>query len=548
MKKAAMLLASNITRVRPLALRPNPSIVATGLTYTYPGSSTPAIDNVDLSIDQGEFVAVIGRSGCGKSTLLRCLSGLIPQASQGEMQGKVEVCNLDTRTHPLHRLATVVNMVFQDPDVGFFCSTVEDEIAFGPRNLGLDDVEVERRVEFALESTCMEDLRARHAVDLSGGEKRKLAIASVLSMMPKVIVLDEPTSDLDAQGADSVLQVLESLRTRHEMTIVVAEHRLDNLSTYLNRVFVMDQGRIVAQGTPSNVFNMERLLLSGLGIRHPLYTSQKSRGRVTQSGTEKRTEPECPMIPPETLKSLGSGGMLLRVDSLSFSYPHGPEVLRDISFEIQRGEVVALLGANGSGKTTLALLLAGLLKPSQGRIVLNNMQGRRTNGNPAKRVGLLFQNPSRQLFCDSVREEIEFGPRNMGCVDFSRAAQGMMRSFGLTGYADTHPHHLSEGEKQRLATASILATSPDLLILDEPTTGQDWGNLKALMDLLQSYVAEGMSVLLITHDAHLVQEFASRDMTLVDGRIAADGPVDLIPRGRVHEAELRPLPRMVYNK
>jgi len=233
---------------------------------------------------------------------------------------------------------------------------------------------------------------------------------------------------------------------------------------------------------------------------------------------------------------------------VSFSYPHGPEVLRDISFEIGRGETVALLGANGSGKTTLALLLAGMLKPSHGRIVLYSMHGENAKSNPAKRVGLLFQNPSRQLFCDSVRDEIEFGPRNMGCVGFSETARRMMESFELSGYADTHPHHLSEGEKQRLATASVLAAGPDLLILDEPTTGQDWGNLKALIDLLGPYVEEGMSVLLITHDARLAREFASRAVTLEDGRILAGGPANSIPRNPNHQAEREPMLRMVCSK
>jgi len=514
----------------------------------YPNGSAPAVKNVNLSIQRGEFVAVIGRSGCGKSTLLRCLSGLIPQASHGEMQGKVEICGLDTLSRPLHRLATVVNIVFQDPDVGFFCSTVEDEVAFGPRNLGLDDAELRQRVEFALRSTCMEHLGRRSIVDLSGGEKRKLAIASVLSMMPKVIVLDEPTSDLDAQGANSVLKVLESLRARDGMTIVVAEHRIDSLLAYLNRIFVMDQGRIVAHGRPGEVLDIKRLSLSGLDIRHFLRTSQASLSCASELGTKKKTEPGHHSIPPGRLRSSDPAGALLRADSVSFSYPHGPEVLRDISFEIGRGETVALLGANGSGKTTLALLLAGMLKPSHGRIVLYSMHGENAKSNPAKRVGLLFQNPSRQLFCDSVRDEIEFGPRNMGCVGFSETARRMMESFELSGYADTHPHHLSEGEKQRLATASVLAAGPDLLILDEPTTGQDWGNLKALMDLLQSYVDEGMSVLLITHDTRLAREFASRAVTLEDGRILAGGPANSIPRNLDHQAEREPMLRMVCSK
>jgi energy-coupling factor transporter ATP-binding protein EcfA2 len=430
------------------------------------------------------------------------------------MQGRVEICGLDTRSHSLHTLATMVNMVFQDPDIGFFCSTVEDEIAFGPRNLGLSDEEVQQRVEFALESTCIQRLRTRRVVDLSGGEKQRVAIASVLSMKPRILVLDEPTSDLDPGGVRSTVEVLQSLRTRYGMTVVVAEHRFVDLSRYLNRVVVMEKGRIIADGSCDDIFNGQRRLLSELGILPPHEEVPFRSPIINHTG--------CSGL-CELKKDIRSRDTILRVNDVAFNYPHGQQVLRDISFEIGRGELVALLGANGTGKTTLAHLISGLLKPCRGEILLNGVG--KLNGNLARRVGLLFQNPSRQLFCDSVREEAEFGPRNMKCSDFARRAQDMLEFFGLERYADGDPHHLSEGEKQRLATASILATSPNLLILDEPTTGQDWGHLKTLMDMLRVHVSRGMSVLLITHDVHLAMEYASRAMIMREGAIVADGPV-----------------------
>jgi len=408
----------------------------------------------------------------------------------------------------------MVNMVFQDPDIGFFCSTVEDEIAFGPRNLGLSDEEVQQRVEFALESTCIQHLRTRRVVDLSGGEKQRVAIASVLSMKPRILVLDEPTSDLDPGGVRSTVEVLQSLRTRYGMTVVVAEHRFVDLSRYLNRVVVMEKGRIIADGSCDDIFNGQRRLLSELGILPPHEEVPFRSPIINHTG--------CSGL-CELKKDIHSRDTILRVNDVAFNYPHGQQVLRDISFEIGRGELVALLGANGTGKTTLAHLISGLLKPCRGEILLNGVG--KLNGNLSRRVGLLFQNPSRQLFCDSVREEAEFGPRNMKCSDFARRAQDMLEFFGLERYADGDPHHLSEGEKQRLATASILATSPNLLILDETTTGQDWGHLKTLMDMLRVHVSRGMSVLLITHDVHLAMEYASRAMIMREGAIVADGPV-----------------------
>jgi energy-coupling factor transport system ATP-binding protein len=516
--------------VTSMTAPPRASITVTGLTYRYPGKLQPAIENIDLTVKNGDLLAVIGSSGCGKSTFLHCLTGLIPQASEGEMHGRVVVCGLDTKLHPLSKLATVANIVFQDPDVGFFCSKVEDEIGFGPRNLGLDDAEIRRRIQFALESTRIEHLRTRRVVDLSGGEKQRLAIASALSMLPKVLVLDEPTSDLDREGARSTAEVLQSLRTNRGMTVVVAEHRLDELSRYLDRVLVMERGRVVADGSPDAIFDGQRRLLDELGILSPQAVAGMSGSRSVGSETEE-ARPARPIISRvgcsglcELKKDLCSREAVLRVCDVAFNYPSGPQVLRDISFEIGRSELVALVGSNGVGKTTLALLVAGLLKPRHGNIVLNGV--RKFNGNLGRKIGLLFQNPSRQLFCDSARKEVQFGPRNMRYNDFEKRAREMLDFFGLDRYADVDPHHLSEGEKQRLATASILAARPELLILDEPTTGQDWARLKALMDLLRVYVDQGMSVLLITHDVHLARQYATRVMIMREGTIVADGPVN----------------------
>ncbi len=508
------------------------NIVASDLSYRYPNSTMQSVDRVNLSIEKGDFVALAGRSGCGKSTLLRCLTGLIPQASEGEMKGRVEICGLDTRYHQLAELATVANIVFQDPEVGFFCSTVEEEIAFGPTNLGLAPEEVRQRADFGLAGTGIRHLRSRRVIDLSGGEKQRVAIASVLSMKPRILVLDEPTSDLDPEGIHSIVEVLQSLRTQHGMTVVVAEHRLDHLSRYLDRVVVMEKGCIVADGAPDEIFNARRALLDGLGILPPHVVGETLDSDGTKSGIEK-ARLRNPILSHvgcsglcELKKGLCEKEAILRVNDLAFSYPYGRQVLRDISFEIGRGELVALLGANGAGKTTLANLIAGILKPCQGNILLNGVG--KLNGNHPKRVGFLFQNPNRQLFCDSARQEVEYGPKNLRFSDFARRGNEMLQFFGLERYADTDPHHLSEGEKQRLATASVLATNPSLLILDEPTTGQDWGHLKGLMDMLLVQVGRGMSVLLITHDVRLATEYASRAMIMTQGRIVVDGPVSQV--------------------
>ncbi len=519
-----------------------PAISVTDLTYRYPANSRPSVENIDLTIENGEFLAVIGSSGCGKSTLLRCLTGLIPQASEGEMHGEVEICGLDTRDYALSELATKANMVFQDPEIGFFCSTVEDEIAFGPANLGLNEDTIKQRVNFAVESVGIEHLRSRRVVDLSGGEKQRVAIASVLSMKPKILVLDEPTSDLDAVGACSTIEVLQSLRIKRNMTVIVSEHRLDDLSRYLTRVVVMQKGRIAADGSPEEIFNARRSLLHELGIL-PHDATREVREANAVGGETGKPRLHNPVISHtgcsglcELKRELRSRDAVLHVSRLGFNYPNGPQVLHDVSFEIGRGEMVALLGANGTGKTTLAHLVAGLLKPSRGSILLNGTA--KSNVNHRDGTGLLFQNPSRQLFCESAQREVEFGPRNRRLTDFASRAQEMLTFFGLEQYVHTDPHHLSEGEKQRLATASILAARPELLILDEPTTGQDWRHLRELMDLLQECVRAGMSVLLITHDVRLANQYATRVMIMKDGTITADGSVT---EALSHDIQTRPV-------
>jgi energy-coupling factor transport system ATP-binding protein len=479
-------------------------------------------------VREGDFLAIIGRSGCGKTTLLRCLTGLIPQASEGEMSGSVEIFGMNTREHGLAKLATMANFVFQDPEVSFFCGTVGEEVAFGPRNLGLDPQEVDSRVDSALRSTSIQHLRTRRVVDLSGGEKQRLAIAAALSMRPRVMVLDEPTSDLDQEGTRAVLEVLELLRNQQAMTVVLSEHRLDRLAPFINRVVVVEEGRKLIEGRPEGVFKGQAELLQGLGIRVPLaYKTSTGYHHDSHVPGGRLKPPFRPSsnLPQGSLSMVDSQSILIRVNGLSFCYAPNQELLADLSFEISKGEIVALLGANGTGKTTLALLLAGFLKPTKGSMMFNGVKEEtQTHRRRRRKVGLLYQNPNRQLFCDTALKEVEFGLRSLNREDFAGRADEMLRLLDLERHAGDHPYHLSEGERQRLATAATLAIQPDLLILDEPTTGQDWGHLRKLMDFLRIWVRRGSSVLLITHDTRLAAEYASRIMILSDGRIVADGP------------------------
>jgi energy-coupling factor transporter ATP-binding protein EcfA2 len=473
------------------------------LTIRYNGQET-AIEDLSLTVEQGEFVLLTGPSGCGKSTLARCVIGLIPHSSEAEMSGRVMVDGVLTREQTVAELATRVGLVFQNPSTQLFGLNVAEEVAFGPRNLGLPPEDAAERCRFAMEATGIQHMSQRAIKTLSGGEQQRLAIAAVLAMRPKVLVLDEPTSDLDLKGTKAVLETLDRLRREHGLTILVIEHRLSEAGRFADRMLVMDQGRIVLDGSPESIFD-EREFLSRLGIRYP---QQSLRHDWPAERSERVVHPHGAQKPLVELQGIQAGyGQTM--------------VLKDINFAVYPGEFVALIGENGAGKTTIAKLLAGLLRPRGGRVVWDGNAPLLSLG---RRVGLLFQNPLHQLFCDSVEEEVGFGPRNfqMACGE---RLQAIMEAGGLNELGQRSPYSLSVGQQQRVALASILALEPALLVLDEPTMGQDWGSLSRVMDFLVELNGHGQAILLITHDHKLVCRYAQRILALEDGKISRRVPI-----------------------
>jgi energy-coupling factor transporter ATP-binding protein EcfA2 len=449
------------------------------------------LGELSLSIRPGEFVLVTGPSGSGKSTLLRALAGLIPHSSLARMEGRVAVDGLDTRQHTLPVLAGHVGLVFQNPATQLFCLRVEEEVAFGPRNLGLPPDEVARRVEWALAAAGLEHLRGCRVNTLSDGEKQRLAIAAVLAMAPRILILDEPTSNLDLVSTRQVLSTLERLR-RESSTVVIAEHKTGEVGRLADRVLILEKGQPVADGPPEEVFARQELL-HRLGVRRPTNPPQSDWADFIAPKDDD---------PP-------AGELLVELAGVVAGYGKR-QVLAGLDLCIRRGELVALMGDNGAGKTTLARLLAGLMKPRQGKVQVRGQ------------VGLLFQNPLEQLFCETVEEEVAFGPRNYGLLT-PALLEDTLATADLGSLRHRRIHALSGGEQQRTALASVLALQPDLLILDEPTMGQDWGHLSAFMDHVSRLNGRGMAILLITHDYELVHCYAQRVLLLRNGRIAITG-------------------------
>lgn len=449
-----------------------------GLHVRYPEAH--ALRGIDLSIAPGSFVLVSGPSGGGKSTLAHTLTGLVPQTAPAEVDGSISIAGLDPRRHSAAQIATQVGLVFQNPATQLFSGTVEEEAAFGPRNLGLPPEEIANRVEYALSATGCAHLRHRAPRHLSSGEQQRVAIAAVLSMCPSILILDEPTANLDAEGEGLVTHTLTRLHHQHRITLVVIEHRPEPFLPHADRLIWLADGRVAADGSPAET----------------LAKAQPS-------------PPPAPFPPPST------GDPLVMLQGITAGYARHP-VLQDCTLTLRRGDFVALVGPNGSGKTTLARVLAGLLRPRHGKVAWH-ADGKRP------RVGFLQQNPLHQLVCDTVEEEVRFGPRNLR-TERDEDIETLMIQGDLCPLRHRPTRALSVGQQQRTVLAAALALQPALLILDEPTVGQDRRHLTQVMDFVSELNQQGQTVLLITHDRQLVERYTNAVWEIKEKRCRMQGP------------------------
>jgi energy-coupling factor transporter ATP-binding protein EcfA2 len=491
------------------------------LTYTYPGASAPALADLTLRVAEGEFVLVAGPSGAGKSTLLRCLNGLVPHFAGGAIGGRVAVAGRDPIAEGPQVLSRVVGFVFQDPQAQFVLDRVEDEIAFGLENGAVPPAEMRVRVEEVLHLLDLAPLRGRSLETLSGGERQRVAIAAALAFRPRVLVLDEPTSQLDPQSAEDVLQSLVRLNRDLGLTIVLAEHRLERVLPYVDRLVYLpgDSGAVLA-GPP-------RQVLQQMALTPPLVTLGKKLGweplpLTIKQGRAFAADIPTPTTPSRTATTPKEGQRLL-IRDLHFAYD-GVDALRGIDLQIAPGELVALMGRNGSGKTTLLKCIVGLLRPKQGQIALD---GRSIVGGDTadicRRVGYLPQEPDAMLFADTVLDELRVTLRNHGLQGAPPIAPlDLLARLRLDGSAEIYPRDLSAGQRQRVALGAVTVTRPDLLLLDEPTRGLDYTLKRQLAALLREWQAEGVSVLLVTHDVELVAQAADRVVILNQGQVIAD--------------------------
>jgi len=541
------------------------------LTFYYSGSDKPSLRDINLEIEDGEFVLLTGPSGGGKSSLCRCLNGLIPHFYGGKITGKVEVNGLDVTKHSTKELATMVGMVFQDPENQLVATDVDSELAFGLENLAFAKEVIARRVEEALDTVGIVSLRHRATSELSGGEKQRVAIASVLALYPDILVLDEPTSELDPKGAEDVLNVVERLNDELGITVILVEHRLDRVVAHSDRVIVLEKGMITADGDPRSILGDGRISQSGVGIPPIIKLAQvvKSKGnlidntpltvkegRIALAKALRHSERFASRHSEHPSLSLRAGGVaiprpfaiaqgdnkesviasetkqshlkpLIEVKKLWHFYPDGFVAVKDINLKVCPGEFVAIMGRNASGKTTLVKHFNGLLKPTKGDVILDDINTREaTVAELSRKVGYVFQNPNDHLFCDTVEEELAFTLNNLGVKgeEAESLIDQTLERFDLMQYRYQYPRFLSGGEKQRVALASILVAQPRIIILDEPTRGMEYRLKAELMKFLDQYRREGRAVILVTQDVEIAAEFSDRVVLLSEGKIVVDGP------------------------
>ena len=511
------------------------------LRYRYPHTKELALDGVDFSVEKGEFIGIIGENGAGKSTLSQAIMGLVPQFYKGAYGGKVMVDGLEAGKTPVAQLCGHVGLVFQNPfnQLSGAKDNVYEEVAFGMQNLGVPAEEMKKRVEEALKLLDIWQYRDRNPFDLSGGQMQRVAIASVLVMRPDVMILDEPTSQLDPQGSDEVFQAVEKL-TNSGITILMIEQKIEKMAAYCDRILLLHKGKQIAFDTPQKVFSLKNL--EEYGILAPAFTRICKAEQVTlPDGTYPVTVEEAAGVLKAKHGSVGNAGNAedgksvekagnveteqFCIENLDFSYLADVPVIKALNMKLDK-RPTAIIGQNGAGKTTLVKLLKGLLKPVSGSIYFHgeDISGK-TVAMLAGNVGYVFQNPDDQIFKYNVMDEILFGPLNIG-MDLERAKKEAERALeltGLKGKEKKNPYDLELYERKMTAIASVLAMDTDVLILDEPTIAQDWKGRQIIGGIIRSLAERGKLVIAILHDMDFVAENFERVIIMAHGQVLADG-------------------------
>ncbi len=504
------------------------------VSFSYAGSDQPAIKNINLSIQPGEIVLITGPAGSGKTTLCSCINGLIPHYHEGHLTGEVMVGPYNTAKSRVGGLASLVGMVFQDPESQLITNSVQDEVAFGPENMGVPREEINTRIAAALHATRMIGYEEREPHNLSGGEQQACVIAATYAMHPEIYVMDEPLANLDPSGRAFILQLVVQVAQERGKTLIIVEHALEETLPLVNRVIVMKDGEIFRDGATKDVLALgdiphvfKRPYLLRLAENFHLGDKVFTPNHFLEELRRKYSLRSIASKPYQNGHH-NEKEAVIEFNNVSFAYTTEKETLQNVNLTIRAGELVAIMGRNGSGKTTLVRHVIGLQQPSEGSV---RVMGKDVATTPthllARDVGFCFQNPNHQIVSFTVKDEMTFGLKThqVDPAEYDRRIREALELVDLSDKSDAEVFDLGKGQKQRLALASVLTLKPKILVIDEPTTGQDPEMIDEIFAIIKRLNEMGTTILLITHRVDYAAMFASRAVVLQYGRVSYDGPM-----------------------